>query len=165
MSFIYLFNGPKCKRSSYTILYQQVFTPDILIIETITTLLLPFCIWLMELLSIGCHEENWSFILVVVFYNLPFNVNFCYFPLFLVLLNDCSYSECRVPKDLNCLRIVDCISGVNNRCKHLRSAVAYQILVVLFSNKVAHFLSSLFLKYALKHQIKLNFPAKKNDDE
>ncbi|KAJ4725019.1 Actin protein 2/3 complex subunit-like protein [Melia azedarach] len=42
---------------------------------------------------------------------------------------------CRVPKDLNCLRIVDCISGVNNRCKHLRSAVAYQILVVLFSNK------------------------------
>ncbi|CAL8999680.1 unnamed protein product, partial [Prunus brigantina] len=31
---------------------------------------------------------------------------------------------CRVPKDLNCLRIVECISGVNTRCKLFRSTIA-----------------------------------------
>ncbi|XP_044504933.1 uncharacterized protein LOC123225129 isoform X2 [Mangifera indica] len=39
----------------------------------------------------------------------------------------------RVPLDLNCLRTVDCISGVHNRSKHLRSAIAYQILVHCFN--------------------------------
>ncbi|GMY15940.1 hypothetical protein FCV25MIE_11179 [Fagus crenata] len=42
---------------------------------------------------------------------------------------------CRVPRDLNCLRVVECISGVNTRSKLLRSAVAYQILLVCFENK------------------------------
>ncbi|KAJ0020681.1 hypothetical protein Pint_32058 [Pistacia integerrima] len=41
----------------------------------------------------------------------------------------------RVPLDLNCLRTVDCISGVNIRSKHLRSAIAYQILVHCFNNQ------------------------------
>ncbi len=45
---------------------------------------------------------------------------------------------CRVPRDLNCLRVVECISGVNTRSKLLRSAVAYQILLVCFDNKVAY---------------------------
>lgn len=45
---------------------------------------------------------------------------------------------CRVPRDINCLRVVDCISGVNKRCKQLRSAVAYQILVIFFENKVTN---------------------------
>ncbi|POO01134.1 actin protein 2/3 complex subunit-like protein [Trema orientale] len=45
---------------------------------------------------------------------------------------------CRVPKDLNCIRIVECISGVNDRSKHLRSAVAYQILIGFFDYKAAH---------------------------
>nr|XP_048325102.1 uncharacterized protein LOC107410035 isoform X2 [Ziziphus jujuba var. spinosa] len=44
---------------------------------------------------------------------------------------------CRVPKDLNCLRIVECISGVDTRSKQLRSAVAYQILLSCFDYKVA----------------------------
>lgn len=43
---------------------------------------------------------------------------------------------CRVPQDLNCLRIVECISGVNTRSKCLRSAVAFQILINCFDNKV-----------------------------
>ncbi|OWM73747.1 hypothetical protein CDL15_Pgr026851 [Punica granatum] len=34
----------------------------------------------------------------------------------------------RVPRDLNCLRAVECISGVDPRSKSLRSKVAYQIL-------------------------------------
>ncbi|XP_023881847.1 uncharacterized protein LOC111994205 [Quercus suber] len=42
---------------------------------------------------------------------------------------------CRVPRDLNCLRAVECISGVNTRSKQLRSAVSYQILLVGFDNK------------------------------
>ncbi|TXG73779.1 hypothetical protein EZV62_002358 [Acer yangbiense] len=42
---------------------------------------------------------------------------------------------CRVPRDLNCLRTVDCIAGVDNRTKQLRSAVAYQILLVCFNNE------------------------------
>ncbi|XP_022755581.1 uncharacterized protein LOC111303518 isoform X2 [Durio zibethinus] len=52
-----------------------------------------------------------------------------------------SYSEIakslasRVPMDLNCLRAVQCISGVETRSKHLKSAVAFQILVNCFDNK------------------------------
>ncbi|KAB1226779.1 hypothetical protein CJ030_MR1G022522 [Morella rubra] len=42
---------------------------------------------------------------------------------------------CRIPTDLNCLRAVECISGVNTRSKEFRSAVAYQILLVCFDNK------------------------------
>ncbi|KAK4607555.1 hypothetical protein RGQ29_001417 [Quercus rubra] len=42
---------------------------------------------------------------------------------------------CRVSRDLNCLRAVECISGVNTRSKQLRSAVSYQILLVCFDNK------------------------------
>ncbi|KAG7950355.1 hypothetical protein I3843_13G107900 [Carya illinoinensis] len=42
---------------------------------------------------------------------------------------------CRVPKDLNCLRAVECISGYDTRSKQLRSSVAYQILLVCFDNK------------------------------
>ncbi|KAK6271760.1 hypothetical protein POUND7_008843 [Theobroma cacao] len=42
----------------------------------------------------------------------------------------------RVPMDLNCLRAVQCISGVDPRSKHLRSAVAFQILVNCFENEV-----------------------------
>ncbi|KAK4607561.1 hypothetical protein RGQ29_001417 [Quercus rubra] len=41
----------------------------------------------------------------------------------------------RVSRDLNCLRAVECISGVNTRSKQLRSAVSYQILLVCFDNK------------------------------
>ncbi|XP_015577597.2 uncharacterized protein LOC8275232 isoform X1 [Ricinus communis] len=44
---------------------------------------------------------------------------------------------CRVPRDLNCLRALECISGVGTRSNHLRSAVAYQILLVCFDNKAA----------------------------
>ncbi|GAV73453.1 hypothetical protein CFOL_v3_16939 [Cephalotus follicularis] len=42
---------------------------------------------------------------------------------------------CRVPKDLNCLRAVECISGLSTRSKLLRSAVAHQILLVCFDCK------------------------------
>ncbi|XVF20310.1 hypothetical protein REPUB_Repub11eG0187300 [Reevesia pubescens] len=42
----------------------------------------------------------------------------------------------RLPMDLNCLRAVQCISGVDPRTKHLKSAVALQILVNCFDNKV-----------------------------
>ncbi|XP_072960120.1 uncharacterized protein [Typha angustifolia] len=42
----------------------------------------------------------------------------------------------RVPKDLNCLRIVECITGVDNRSKHLRSQLALQILMKCFDRKV-----------------------------
>ncbi|MBA0708071.1 hypothetical protein Golax_020059 [Gossypium laxum] len=54
----------------------------------------------------------------------------------------------RVPTDLNCLRAVQCISGVDPRTKHLKSVVAFEILVNCFENKVAlcscFFISSLF---------------------
>ncbi|XVF46250.1 hypothetical protein PTKIN_Ptkin03bG0012500 [Pterospermum kingtungense] len=52
-----------------------------------------------------------------------------------------SYSEIakslvsRVPMDLNCLRAVQCISGVDPRTKNLKSAIAFQILVVCFDNQ------------------------------
>ncbi|KAK5846946.1 uncharacterized protein LOC108480367 [Gossypium arboreum] len=42
----------------------------------------------------------------------------------------------RVPTDLNCLRAVQCISGVDPRTKHLKSVVAFEILVNCFENKV-----------------------------
>ncbi|KAM7522417.1 hypothetical protein LguiA_012319 [Lonicera macranthoides] len=43
---------------------------------------------------------------------------------------------CRVRCDINCLRLVESISGVDARSKHLRSAVAFQILLTCFDNKV-----------------------------
>ncbi|KAF8395282.1 hypothetical protein HHK36_019225 [Tetracentron sinense] len=42
----------------------------------------------------------------------------------------------RIPKDMNCLRIVECISGISIRSKHLRSVVAFHILVNCFDGKV-----------------------------
>ncbi|KAK6936102.1 hypothetical protein RJ641_033132 [Dillenia turbinata] len=42
----------------------------------------------------------------------------------------------RVPKDLNCLRILECISGPNARCKQFRSAVAYQLIITCLDGKV-----------------------------
>ncbi|KAL3518438.1 hypothetical protein ACH5RR_021027 [Cinchona calisaya] len=42
----------------------------------------------------------------------------------------------RLPTDVNCLRIVESISGVDVRSKHLRSAVAFQFLVRCFDAKV-----------------------------
>lgn len=43
----------------------------------------------------------------------------------------------RVPKDLNCLRSVECISGVDTRSKHLRSALSFEILILCLDTKVA----------------------------
>ena len=43
---------------------------------------------------------------------------------------------CRVPQDMNCLRIVESVSGVDARSKHLRSSIANQMLVVLLEHKV-----------------------------
>lgn len=44
---------------------------------------------------------------------------------------------CRLPSDLNCLKTVECISGVNARSKCLRSTIAYETLVACFDNKVS----------------------------
>uniref|UniRef100_A0A0A8XQK5 Uncharacterized protein n=1 Tax=Arundo donax TaxID=35708 RepID=A0A0A8XQK5_ARUDO len=44
----------------------------------------------------------------------------------------------RVTMDLNCLRIVDCITGTNNRSKFLRSQLALQLLKISFGLKVAN---------------------------
>ncbi|EER99984.1 hypothetical protein BDA96_03G001500 [Sorghum bicolor] len=44
----------------------------------------------------------------------------------------------RVTVDLNCLRIVDCITGMNKRSKFLRSQVALQLLKISFGLKVAN---------------------------
>ncbi|XXG53197.1 hypothetical protein AAC387_Pa03g1333 [Persea americana] len=41
----------------------------------------------------------------------------------------------RIPKDSNCLRMVECISGVSIRSKHLRNEVAFQILLNCFEMK------------------------------
>ncbi|KAJ4979348.1 hypothetical protein NE237_010128 [Protea cynaroides] len=41
----------------------------------------------------------------------------------------------RLPKNLNCLRVVECISGVDNRAKQLRSEVAFQILINCLDGK------------------------------
>ncbi|CAL9114660.1 unnamed protein product [Musa textilis] len=42
----------------------------------------------------------------------------------------------RTPKDLNCLRVVDCISVTNGRSKQLRSQIALQLLTLHFDIKV-----------------------------
>ncbi|XP_057527187.1 uncharacterized protein LOC130806206 [Amaranthus tricolor] len=39
----------------------------------------------------------------------------------------------RIPRDLNCLKAVDCISGVDSRSKQLRSVVAFQFLTSCYS--------------------------------
>ncbi|KAM0858950.1 hypothetical protein ACQ4PT_047489 [Festuca glaucescens] len=44
----------------------------------------------------------------------------------------------RVRMDLNCLRIVDCITGTNDRSKFLRSQLALQLLKNSFDRKVAN---------------------------
>ncbi|KAF5727473.1 hypothetical protein HS088_TW22G01166 [Tripterygium wilfordii] len=44
----------------------------------------------------------------------------------------------RVPMDLNCLRAVECISGVGPRSKGLRSAVAYEVLCNCLNCKAAN---------------------------
>ncbi|CAO2199764.1 unnamed protein product [Urochloa humidicola] len=44
----------------------------------------------------------------------------------------------RVTMDLNCLRIVDCITGTNKRSKLLRSQVALQLLKINFGLKVGN---------------------------
>ncbi|ERM98051.1 hypothetical protein AMTR_s00120p00109410 [Amborella trichopoda] len=36
---------------------------------------------------------------------------------------------CRIPKDMNCLRIIECIPGSNTRSKHLRREIAFRILI------------------------------------
>ncbi|AEC08083.1 actin protein 2/3 complex subunit-like protein [Arabidopsis thaliana] len=41
----------------------------------------------------------------------------------------------RVPQDINCLRVVESVSGVDARSKHLRSSIAHQMLVVLLDHK------------------------------
>ncbi|CAH8342166.1 unnamed protein product [Eruca vesicaria subsp. sativa] len=41
----------------------------------------------------------------------------------------------RVPQDMNCLRVVESVSGVDARSKHLRSSIANQTLVVLLDHK------------------------------
>lgn len=43
---------------------------------------------------------------------------------------------CRIPKDFNCLRMVECISGVCTRSKQLRSEVAFQILSKCLEMKI-----------------------------
>ncbi|KAG9151245.1 hypothetical protein Leryth_002790 [Lithospermum erythrorhizon] len=42
---------------------------------------------------------------------------------------------CRLPKDINCLRTVESISGVDGRLKQLRSAVAFEFLVLCFDSQ------------------------------
>ncbi|KAJ4734211.1 hypothetical protein LUZ62_018199 [Rhynchospora pubera] len=42
----------------------------------------------------------------------------------------------RVPKDLNCLRVVESITGTDSRSKYFRSQLALHLLVVCFDNKV-----------------------------
>ncbi|KAF8649521.1 hypothetical protein HU200_064276 [Digitaria exilis] len=44
----------------------------------------------------------------------------------------------RVTMDLNCLRIVDCITGTNKRSKFLRSQLALQLLKISFGLKVGN---------------------------
>jgi hypothetical protein len=44
----------------------------------------------------------------------------------------------RVSMDLNCLRIVDCITGTNKRSKFLRSQLALQLLKFNFGLKVGN---------------------------
>ncbi|XP_010521726.1 PREDICTED: uncharacterized protein LOC104800579 isoform X3 [Tarenaya hassleriana] len=44
----------------------------------------------------------------------------------------------RVPSDINCLKMVESISGVDARSKHLRSALANQMLMVLLEHREAN---------------------------
>lgn len=39
---------------------------------------------------------------------------------------------------MNCLRVVESVSGVDARSKHLRSSIAHLMLVVLLDHKVAN---------------------------
>lgn len=41
----------------------------------------------------------------------------------------------RVPRDINCLRALECIRGVDDRSKQLRHVVAYEMLVACLDNK------------------------------
>ncbi|XP_075490899.1 uncharacterized protein LOC142529285 isoform X1 [Primulina tabacum] len=43
----------------------------------------------------------------------------------------------RLPRDINCLRVVESIVGVDTRSKQLRSAAAFQFLVVFLDEKVS----------------------------
>ncbi|KZV47201.1 hypothetical protein F511_05252 [Dorcoceras hygrometricum] len=43
----------------------------------------------------------------------------------------------RSPRDINCLRVVESIVGVDTRSKQLRSSVAFQFLVVILDEKVS----------------------------
>lgn len=43
---------------------------------------------------------------------------------------------CRVPTDVNCLRSVESVGGLDARSKHLRSVLAFQFLVACFDDKV-----------------------------
>ncbi|XP_043698604.1 uncharacterized protein LOC122649486 isoform X2 [Telopea speciosissima] len=42
----------------------------------------------------------------------------------------------RLPKDLNCLRVMECISGVDTRIKQLKREVAFQILINCLDGKL-----------------------------
>ncbi|KAJ3670090.1 hypothetical protein LUZ60_010414 [Juncus effusus] len=42
----------------------------------------------------------------------------------------------RVQKDLNCLRVVECIVGCDSRIKQLKSQLALHLLIIFFENKV-----------------------------
>ncbi|XP_033134188.1 uncharacterized protein LOC117127687 [Brassica rapa] len=53
----------------------------------------------------------------------------------------------RVPRDMNCLRIVESVAGVDARSKHLRSTIANQMLVVLLEHKEKS--CNLFRKYMM----------------
>ncbi|KAI5388991.1 hypothetical protein KIW84_074591 [Lathyrus oleraceus] len=46
--------------------------------------------------------------------------------------NIAKFIACRVSKDLNCIRTVECVSKDSSRCKQLRSAIAYQSLLYCF---------------------------------
>ena len=73
----------------------------------------------------------------IMFHKLPLTYYFlASFLLFFVL-----WIVCRVPWDLNCLRAVECILGNGTRSNHLKIAVAYQLLLICFDNKVACILS------------------------
>ena len=47
------------------------------------------------------------------------------------------YCEYRVPRDMNSLRTVESILGVDTHSKHVRRAVAFHVLVACLDNKVA----------------------------
>lgn len=53
---------------------------------------------------------------------------------FLLMLYTSWMSVNRVPMDINSLRAVECIPAVCGHTKHLRSAIAFQILLGYFDN-------------------------------